>query len=469
MRLLQTGDPGGASTILDALVAQHPRNARLLVLLAKSQLLLVQIDSAVAIAQRAIKADPKLPDAHCQLGDIERKAQRLDAANEAYHVALALDPDSPWALKGVAEVCFLTSNTEEAERILIPAIERQPANPMVSLAFARVCKKIQRVEQGIGSLNRWVGNDSVDQASRREGLFLLGALLDSMKQYDDAWNAYQRGNALRIGSFDPARHAKAIESRINAVNNPLSPDALPRSTVESSLPVLIVGMPRSGTSLVEQIIDTHPDAHGSGELTDLARIEGDLNAELQATLNPRPLVELSNEAADTYIGVLRTHSADADRVTDKNPFNFERLGMIDRVLPGAKIIHCMRNPIDTCLSCYFSSFPGETTFTNDPEHTALYFNQYRRLMEHWKQAVAVPILDVSYESMTSEPEKQIRAMIGFLGLPWDDACLKHHESGRVTHTSSAGQVDKPIYRSSVERWRNYEKHLGPMIAALDDA
>jgi len=467
-RLMLSGAPAQAATILDELAGELPRNGVILSLLARSQLLLGQLDTALANARRAIKAEPKLPEAHCQLGDIERAGEHLDAARTAYETALRLEPDHPWALKGIAEVFFLTGDNDQAQRVLLPAFERHPDKPGISLAFARVCRRLGRAEQGAESLARWLGDESVDQATRREGFFLLGGLCDSLEEYDRAFDAYERGNALRVGSFDPSRHARATVSRINAINNPLSPDALPRSTVESELPVLIVGMPRSGTSLVEQIIDAHHDAHGCGELKDLARIEGGLNAELSATLDPRPLVNIADDAATTYIATLTALAGGARRATDKNPFNFERLGMVDRLLPGARIVHCVRNPIDTCLSCYFSNFPGDTAFTNDQSHCGEYFKQYRRLMNHWKETIEVRILDVSYEALTDDPEGETRRLIEFLGLPWDDACLRHHESGRVTHTSSAGQADQPIYRSSVERWRHYEHRLGPMLEALKD-
>jgi len=468
MRSLETGAPERAAVILDELVSENPRDAKALVLLARSQLLLGQLESALSCARRAIKAEAGLPEAHCQLGDIERAAQRLAEADRAYREAHRLSPDHPWALKGIAEVCFLTGDTEEAERTLTPAVERHPERPAVSLAFARVCGRLGRTEQGVASLRRWLDQESVDRPSRREGWFLLGGLLDRLGRYDDAFDAYERGNALRTGSFDPTKHARSVQERIRMSANPLSPDALSRSRIESDLPVLIVGMPRSGTSLVEQIIDAHSDAHGCGELKALARIEGDLCAELHATLNPRPLTELADKAANTYLEELRDRSGTALRATDKNPFNYERLGMIDRILPGARIVHCVRDPVDTCLSCYFSNFPGETAFTNDLSHLGAYYNTHRRLMAHWSDVVQIPMTEISYEALTSDPEGEVRRLIGFLGLTWDEACLRHHESGRVTHTSSAGQADRPIYRSSVERWRHYEGRLGPLLAALEN-
>ena len=225
--------------------------------------------------------------------------------------------------------------------------------------------------------------------------------------------------------------------------------------------MFVVGMPRSGTSLAEQIIASHPAAHGAGELSFwemLVRTDRDAR---QGTLSEPARVKI----AEKYLRLLESHSADALRIVDKAPVNSDYLGLIYSVFPKARVIYMRRDPVDTCLSCYFQQFLMGVTFTTDLSDLAHYYRGHQRLMAHW-HAVLPPgfILEVPYEELVADQETWTRKMLDFIGLEWNDRCLNFHENTRQVVTASAWQVRQKIYKNSVARWRNYEKFIGPLKA-----
>jgi LPS sulfotransferase NodH len=229
---------------------------------------------------------------------------------------------------------------------------------------------------------------------------------------------------------------------------------------ESTRPVFIVGMPRSGTTLTEQILASHPGVFGAGEL----RFWHGASVKYESqVLRGAEGHEAIAAAADQYLQLLSSLSADASRVIDKMPANFMNLGLIHAAFPNARIIHMQRNPLDTGLSIYFQIFSNTHTYANDLEDIAHYFTQYYRLMQHWRSTLGEgAILDVPYEELVQDPEPWIRKMVQFAGLPWDPRCLDFHQTERTVVTASNWQVRQRITKSSAGRWRNYESYLGPL-------
>jgi hypothetical protein len=230
-------------------------------------------------------------------------------------------------------------------------------------------------------------------------------------------------------------------------------------------------MPRSGTSLVEQILASHPHVYGAGELTTI----GDLAATLGRSTGsqhgyPRNVLNAGTEAIEScaaeYLRQIAALSGEAPRVSDKMPHNFLYLGLIDLMFPGARVIHVARDPMDTCLSLFFQTFNSMHSYSTDLTYLGAYYRQYERLMNHWERVLRIPMLTVRYETLVEDVEKATRDMLEFCELPWDPVCLQFHASGRIVKTPSYDQVRQPIYRSSVARWRRYEKHLGALMAAL---
>jgi hypothetical protein len=174
------------------------------------------------------------------------------------------------------------------------------------------------------------------------------------------------------------------------------------------------------------------------------------------------------DLGSNYVDLLKFHAPRAKRVVDKMPHNFQYLGLAALMCPNARIIHCSRNPVDTCLSCFQNPLNDRHAYTQNLTGLGLYYREYKKLMDHWKSVLPVPVLELSYEKLTTEFESEARKVIEFIGLPWDDACLKFHEAGRTVRTFSKQQVRNPVYTSSVERWRHYEKELQPLLSALGD-
>ncbi|HSH13907.1 MAG TPA: sulfotransferase, partial [Desulfurivibrionaceae bacterium] len=240
----------------------------------------------------------------------------------------------------------------------------------------------------------------------------------------------------------------------------------------SPLPIFVLGMPRSGTTLTEQIIASHPLVHGAGELPDLLELanhprEGAVEGyplSLQG-LTRSDLVDLGEK----YVRGLQARNPAAQRITDKMPANFNCLGLIHLMLPNAKIIHVRRNPVDTCLSGFTRLFNKSQHQSYDLAEIGRYYRNYAELMAHWRRVLpAGAFYEIQYEELVADNENQARALLEYCGLEWHEACLESHKTSRNIRTASVTQVRQPIYQSSVERWRKYEKHLGPLLEALGD-
>jgi sulfotransferase family protein len=241
---------------------------------------------------------------------------------------------------------------------------------------------------------------------------------------------------------------------------------------ESDAPVFIVGMPRSGTTLTEQILSAHPDVFAAGEVETLEHIayfsEMISPGRDEFPLSALKLTKFGVEVVGRrYMKDLSDRApAQFKRATNKMPHNFELLGLIALCLPNAKIIHCRRDPVDTCLSCWTKNFNDAHSYSRSLEELGFYYREYHELMQYWRETLPIKILDVDYESYTTDLEGSARRILDFVGLEWDPRCLEFHNVERPVRTASLWQVRQPIYRTSVQKWRAYEKHLGPLIAAL---
>ena len=357
---------------------------------------------------------------------------KFDAAQALFEQALALEPDHPGAWASLVTVRKMTS----ADR---PWLE----------------KAEQLLAKGLGK-------------TRESCLrFAMGKFCDDIKDYDNAFAHYQRGNQLKKSfgkPFQREHHAAIIDQLIRAYNIQVMHTRQPGSN-DSRRPVLIVGMPRSGTSLTEQILASHPDTFGAGEL----RYWGQqVERHSQSACAARFDAALLRAAGDGYLAELQSHSETALRVADKMPGNFMALGFIHSVFPNARILHTLRNPVDTCLSIYFQNFNLGHAYASDLEDLAVYYRQYHRLMAHWRQVLPKDVfLELPYEQLVEDQEGWSRKIIEFIGLPWDERCLEFYKIDRKVGTASNWQARQPIYKTSKERWRNYEQHVGPLLPLLE--
>jgi tetratricopeptide (TPR) repeat protein len=299
--------------------------------------------------------------------------------------------------------------------------------------------------------------------------YALGKYFDDLQQYDKAFQQYQRANELKKQFFEryhPEQLTAIVDELIRIYSRDWLEQARPYGTA-SSRPVFVFGLPRSGTSLAEQILASHPQVFGAGELMFWTNASNGYQAMLRRATVP---VELPlQQFAQDYLQLLERLSPDAQRVIDKMPGNFMHLGLLHAALPQARMIHMRRDPIDTCLSIYFQNFSSVIAYANDLHDLAHYYQQYRRIMQHW-QAVLPPgqVLEVSYEALVADQEGSTRRMLEFVGLPWDARCLEFQQNSRSVVTSSRWQVRQKITTGSVARWQRYQQHLGPLMSLLQE-
>jgi len=467
-KLLAAGDAKRALAMVKSLMKKPgaKRDPNLLAYLAECQVGMHEVGHALETIKGAIKLEPDNPMHHTIAGRALMHSQRLEEAIESFQQALRLNPEWPSAVRGLTECHYLLNKPEEAYEFLAPIINRGRMDPQIALSFTRICSSLGKTEEGVALLEFWVHNEQAPPELRRPGLFQLAELYVKMGRHDEAFETFTEANKLRPHGFLPERHREATDRVIRGTTRETLA-ALPEPKTRSDKPIFIVGMPRSGTSLVEQALSCHSLIYGAGELGVIDEIVRALQHSDMSRIEQSELQSYVERFAKGYLGLLDRLSGGSRYVTDKNPLNFKNLGVISKVFPQARVIHCVRNPIDTCVSCYFHNFLGKTPFTDDLANLGSYYNDYRRLMEHWTQVVQIPILDVVYEDVIEDFESNMRRVIEFLGLEWEPEILRFYESKRVTHTASTDQVRRPIYKSSKERWRRYEKHLGPLIEALE--
>lgn len=459
-----------------------------------------QLEGALQSHRRALELNPNYAESHNNLGSVLQDLGRLDDAAESFRRAAALKPDFALAHGNLGNVLSLLDRLEESEVSCRRALELNPnlTAATVQLADAHAARgefdtaeKLLRhaiavepdMPEAWAGLVRWRRMNSADSewlaaaqrivgrplSPRREVplRYALGKYFDDLADYDAAFSNYQRANELskidrRVHDQGQLNHGI---DRIIAVFNREWLIGASEAANASERPVLVVGMPRSGTTLVEQILASHAAVSGAGELPFWNRAATTYAAAREGAADVGTLRRLAEE----YLTVLRGVSAEALRVVDKMPANFLYLGLIHAALPNAKIIHMRRHPIDTCLSIYFQNFDAKHVYANDLQDLAHYYGKYLSVMDHWRRLLPTrSILDVPYEALVEDVEGWSRKMIDFVGLPWDSNCLEFHRNERTVNTASKWQARQKINRSSVERWRHYERFAGPLRALTED-
>jgi Sulfotransferase family len=304
--------------------------------------------------------------------------------------------------------------------------------------------------------------------------YALGKAYDDLKEWERAFPHFIEG--ARIKRERLAYDANADAARTQRIVALIDSDFVSRlrgAGDPSEVPVFVLGMPRSGTTLTEQIIASHPEVYGAGELNELMDIVQQPTVGLAFRPFPDNLENLTPEIltawGQAYVGRLRERAPTARRITDKMPANYLALGLIPLLLPRAKIIHVQRNPADTCVSCFTRLFNRHQDATYDLAELGHHYGLYARLMDHWRRILpAGSFLEVQYEDIVADTEYQARRLIDFCGLEWNSACLAFHKNKRSVRTASVTQVRQPIYNSSVHRWKHYEKFLEPLLASLGE-
>ncbi|HVH84742.1 MAG TPA: sulfotransferase, partial [Steroidobacteraceae bacterium] len=359
------------------------------------------------------------------------------------------------------------------------ALAVKPGFPTALFHLAHL-RGAEPTDAEVGAIERALEAPRLPRQARIGLSFALARLCDERGEYDKAFLHCKRANDMKAAdqAFDHeglARHVDALVATFDrgffAARRGLGSP--------SERPVFVVGMPRSGTTLVEQILASHPEVRGAGELAaSNAMVEGLArlpNATAAGKAYPEAAGLLDQEEAqalaERYLEAVGRDAREGEggeprRVTDKMTGNFMRLGLIALLLPRARVIHCQRDPFDTCLSCYFQNFLEPFPFTSELSRLGKYYREYERLMAHWRAVLPAPMLEVPYEALVADPEPWCRRMLEFCGLPWDERVLRFFATERAVQTASFWQVRQPIYLSSVGRWRHYRAHLGSLFDAL---
>jgi tetratricopeptide (TPR) repeat protein len=416
--------------------------------------------------RRVLKLKPSFIDARVSLGTSLKLLGRLQEARDCYEKALRAAPRNVQALVGMGDIEALEGRFAEAETMYRRALEVDPRAPYAWAALVRLRKMtpadgawLQRAEEIASS-----GLTPIDETTLR---FAIGKYCDDVGDFPRAFHSYRRGNELlrmRAEPYDREAHAHFVDDMVRVYTR----EALSRARAgvsDSARPVFVVGMPRSGTSLVEQIVASHPAARGAGELNFWRAVVHKHDTAIRQGLLAEPV---RKKLAAEYLRLLARHSRDALRVVNKQPFNSDNLGLIHSALPNARMIYLRRDPIDTCLSCYFQQFLPVMNFTLDLSDLAHYYREHQRLVAHWLSVLPPEtLLVVPYAELVEDQETWTRRILDFLGLPWDERCLDFHKTVRPVTTASTWQVRQKIYKSSVERWRNYERFIGPLRGLAD--
>jgi tetratricopeptide (TPR) repeat protein len=437
-----------------------------------------KVEEAAAATERALALNANNHDAVNLMGRVAFERSDLKGALTHFRRALALKPDLADAYNNMGNALKELGQLPQAHDAYLEAIKLDPdiTGVYVNLADSMTFKP---GDPHLATMERLAAKaEGLSNTDRMQLDFALGKAYADLKDHRRSFKHMLDGNARKRAtiSYDE-KPTFALFDRIEAVFTPELIKSKSGAGDPSPLPIFVIGMPRSGTTLVEQIIASHPKVHGAGELQTfndvVLTVRGpDGNTipypEFVSALQAPALKQLGAR----YLGLVRELAAkaghaNAQHVTDKMPSNYYFAGLIHLALPNAKIVHTMRDPVDTCISCFSKLFSAEQNHTYDLAELGRYYKRYERLMAHWRRVLpAGRILDVKYEGVVADLEGQARRIIAHCGLPWDERCLSFHKTERPVRTASASQVRQPIYSTAVGRWRVYEEHIGPLLKSL---
>ena len=462
--LLHMNDLVRAEHCLRQAAALAPGDAQVRARLARALAEQDKREEALAQTLRSVEIDPDSAEIRNDAGVVHATVGDFDAAREHYRTALALDPSYAKAALNLAKSKRFAAehdeHDEDEERIRTAAAHAAP-----------------------------------DRRTQRDLHLALGKVHDDRGEWETAFAHYEQANRpFSAAALRQVDESLALMDRLRTVFDARWFAARPPPAGADPAPVFVVGMPRSGTSLVEQCLAAHPAVHGAGEQSAILRLTSEAAACAGAETDPLRTGVVSMKAAmdsgagasypecvrtlgeaqvaalgERYLDHLRTLAPEAARVTDKLPGNYLHLGFIATILPGAKIIHSRRDPLDNAVSLYFTDFMTGHEYSNDLQAIGRQIRGMRALMAHWEAVLGERLMTLDYEALVADPEPFVRRMVAHVGLEWDDACLRPHEVARTVRTASAWQVRQPVYRRSAGRARRYERFLGPLRAGLGES
>jgi tetratricopeptide (TPR) repeat protein len=482
----------------------NPRNVDALRLLAQIAAKAGRADDAEVLLERAIEIAPDFIQALVDLGQLRKDEDRYCEALACFDRVLALEPTHPQAHFLRAGTLARASFTHEAVDAYRRCLELRPAHLGARLGLGHVLKAVGDYEGSVAAYDAcsrqapdfgetyWslanlktyrFDDATIAEMEKRTAsgnvqsdvnfLFALAKAYEDRGDYDRAWDAYRRGNEKQRSevAYDPVQ-TEVMNDRLIQVYDENLMSALRDGGNADTAPIFILGLPRSGSTLLEQILASHSQVEGTAELPYIGRLATSLNRNRSTGVNyPEAMRELApanlSALGAEYLALARMHRrSGAPRFIDKMPNNFPNAAFIAAILPNAKIVDARRHPLDACLSNYRQLFAKGQAFTYDLTEIGEYYLQYQRMMDHWERIMPGRVLTMQYEEVVADFEAQVRRLLDFCGLPFEDACLRFYESERPVRTPSAEQVRQPIYDRSVGHWRHYEEHLGELIDVI---
>ncbi len=420
--------------------------------------------------ERAVALKPDFDEAKYNLGKVLRHLGEQERALQLWKEVWDADDRVNAALVGITNIYADQGRFEEAEKTARQVMKKLPHRPAGYLSFAHV-HKFREDDGTLDEIESLLQDDTIAEQDKVALHYAAGKICDDLQYYARAFTHFDLANHGAYKSYDHRPTEDYRRQKKTVFSKRFFRDREGWGH-PSDAPVFIVGMPRSGTTLTEQILAAHRDVYAAGEVETMDRM-ANYSQEISPTRDEFPLsaLKLTRYGAELvgrrYINFMRGRADRVTkRITNKMPHNFELLGLIALALPNAKIVHCRRNPLDTCLSCWTKNFNDAHAYNRSLTDLGRYYRGYADLMDHWREVLPIPILDIDYENYTDDLEGMARRLVDFVGLDWDPACLDFHKVDRSVRTASQWQVRQPIYKSSVDRWQNYMPDLQPLIDAL---
>lgn len=507
LELQRAGNLKAAEKIYRGVLVKNPEDVDAMRLLSGLAMRASQWRDAEAMLKRALDLAPDFYQGWMDLGLTQQELDKPDEAQQSYRRASRLEPAAAQPLVAIGTTLAMAGRHAEAETALKQALEREPRNAGGLTGLGHVLKTVGKqadaiqvyrdcishnplhgeawwsmanlktfrfTDDEVTAMRQHVISEAVGGESRVNFLFALGAALEKREQYAAAFEYYREGNALRREreNYDPVQTCVIHDQIIESFNREFIA-ARQGQGHPSNAPIFIVGLPRSGSTLIEQVLASHSQVEGTHELPELSRVARSTGRGRSDRLTyPESVADLTqqqlHDLGQTYLDrTLRHRTGETQRFTDKMPNNFAHVGFMQTVLPNAKIINARRHPLDSCLGSYKQLFARGQPFTYDLYEIGEYYLEYQRMMNHWHEVAPGRVLEVQYEEVVADLDGQVRRILEFCDLPFEDECLRFHETRRAVKTASSEQVRRPIYSEALHRWRNYEEHLAPLIEVLE--
>lgn len=468
---LETGQSSAAENCYRDVIRREPGRNRGFIGLGGALLAMNRPEEAEQVFAQAAGMTPTDPAALTALGNAIRAQGRLADADSAYSKALAAAPDDEKALVGLAELDRLQGRPEKGLERLRAVRDRQDPPASMYVPVARLLMDVGRYDEALLWLNRWLPSPELGPGTRASLLSLKGRVCDRLERLDEAWECWTEANRGARGKFDSAHFTNAIGVVCDAFSTDVFKRLAQQREWHGASPLLIVGTPRSGKSILEQMLACHPAIHGAGELRVLGTLTEMVRERAGAgAVYPNCIGKLGQgdvqELAEWYGSELTARSKGADWVIDTQPTNFLHLGLAGILCPSARVIFCRRNPVDVAWACYGRVFTDPAlSFVASPEGIGHYLAGMETLASHWKSDAPLSILDLDYEKLVAEPESELRRVLEFLGLPWHDDCLQY-EQPSCASLSVPPTLTGALNSGEIGRGQRYRDRLAPMEALL---